>query len=46
MAEDVRCLDLIQMLVIAFARFIVEAQHAALIRDVGQAVLEGMPAVR
>jgi hypothetical protein len=34
------------MLVIALASFIVEAKHTALISDIGQAVLEGMLAVR
>jgi hypothetical protein len=32
------------MFVIAFTRFIVEAKHTTLIRDVGQAVLEDMSA--
>jgi hypothetical protein len=41
-AEDLRDLYLIQMLVIALAGFIVEAKHTTLIRDIGQAVLEGM----
>jgi hypothetical protein len=36
----------IQMLVIAFASFIVEANRAASIRDVCQAVLEDMSALR
>jgi hypothetical protein len=44
--EGVGRLDLIQMLVIAFASFIVEANHTALICDVSQAVLEGMLAIR
>jgi hypothetical protein len=34
------------MLVIAFARFVVEAKHTTLIGDVGQSVLEGVFAVR
>jgi hypothetical protein len=34
------------MPVIAFAGFIVEAKHTALISDIGQAVLEGTLAVR
>jgi hypothetical protein len=34
------------MLVIAFTRFVVEAKHATLIRDVGQALLEDMSAAR
>jgi len=34
------------MPVIAFASLIVEAKHTALIRDVGQPVLEGVPAIR
>jgi len=33
------------MLVIAFASYIVEAKHAALIRNVGQAILEDMSAL-
>ena len=40
-----RCLYPIQMLVIAFASYIVEAKHAALIRNVGQAILEDMSAL-
>jgi hypothetical protein len=34
------------MPVIAFAGLVVEAKHTTLIRDVGQSVLEGVPAIR
>jgi hypothetical protein len=34
------------MPVIAFASLVVEAKHTTLIRDVGQSVLEGVPAIR
>jgi hypothetical protein len=34
------------MLVITFARFVVETKHTTLIGDVGQSVLEGVFAVR